>query len=219
VSANYWVDVVFSATAPAAVATTSSPDPTAPAFAQPAGRVEPDPARPTDAAEDEERCTGVPGDLRRGGHAGVRRFRVERDEGGYRLRAIARFAFPAGLDLGTSGMTLVFEDGARRPLLTVDLPGSNLEPTSNGWQASAGVPAVERFTVRRRGGDVVLSLRARFPPFDVVDASSASAGSADPSLHWRVRFGAVCADSLPLTCTEDARDRRRCRSWSRAVHH
>ena len=114
---------------------------------------------------------------------------------------------PAGLDVATSGLTLVVEDRAQRPLVTAELAGADFEPTTDGWRSTANVPGLDRLVVRRRGDGVVVWLRGTIPPFDLTTPAS-----GDPSLTWRIAFGADCADSHALTCNGDARGNARCRA-------
>jgi Domain of unknown function (DUF4082)/Fibronectin type III domain len=217
-AANYWVDVVFSPTAPASLSAAATlSDTTTPGVAQRAGRIDPDGDR-TGGTESEDSCPSPadePSTSRR--DSGVRRVTLDRSGTDYRLTAIGRFAIPDGLDLGTSGMTLVFEDGVHRRLLAVNLSGGDFEPTRTGWKARAGASTFERVAVRRTHGRVVVSLRGGLPLFALVDAAGAIAGPTDPALHWRVRFGAVCSDSLQLVCSENAAGRRRCRGRAGAA--
>jgi hypothetical protein len=98
----------------------------------------------------------------------------------------------------------------------VSVPGSDLEPTRTGWRLRTGVAGVERLVVRRRGGRVVVSLRGLLPPFALIDG--AGAGSVRGTLHWRMELGALCAQSVQLTCTDDREDERRC-TRARVVRH
>jgi hypothetical protein len=191
-AANYWVDVMFT---PASALTSSLEASSTSTL----GGVTLGTRPPESAASGRFENTA----LRECGRsrARIRRFALRRAGGGYRLTAIGRFAFPAGLDLRAAGITTTLEDAAHRPLLAVALDGSDLEGIPGGWQTSANPPGVERFVVRRRGRHVIVRLRGRLT----------EAGSAERSLSWRVQFGAACADSIELTCSDEGPGRRRCR--------
>jgi uncharacterized protein DUF4082 len=211
---NYWVDVAFSTTAPASVATTGILS----GIAGPgvALRASPDASSGDgagDATESGGDCSGPldgPRGTRRDG--GIRRFLLQRRAEGYHVTAIGRFAFPDGLDLATSGLTLVFEDGAGRPLVKAELSGADFEPTPDGWRSRSGASGIERVAVRRRSDGVVVGLRGTLPAFDLAAATSTA-----PPLSWRVTFGALCSDARQLACTDDPHGNRRCRGWPAAA--
>jgi hypothetical protein len=105
----------------------------------------------------------------------------------------------------------VFEDGAHRRVLAIDVSGADLARTRRGWDWRGDATAIERLEVRPSGDKARVRLRGRLPAFDLVDANGASAGSAGGALYWRVEFGRVCSGSLELICTDGAKGKRRCR--------
>ena len=141
---------------------------------------------------------------------GPRRFVIHPAAGGYALSAAAQFPFPDDLDLATSGLSVIFEDGAQHVVLGVDLAGSDLTAKRSGWQLARPGDVLRRLEVRPSTGTARVTLRGTLPEFALLDASGAPAGSAPGALTWRVRFGQLCSGTIAFACTDDARGRRRC---------
>jgi hypothetical protein len=156
-------------------------------------------------------CTGTL-DAPTSGPRGVgpRRFVIHPAAAGYALSAAAQFPFPDDLDLATSGLSVMFEDGAQHVVLGIGLAGSDLTAKRSGWQLARTGDVLRRLEVRPSTGTARVTLRGTLPEFALVDASGAPAGRGPGALTWHVRFGQLCSGTITFACNDDARGQRRC---------
>lgn len=108
---------------------------------------------------------------------------------GYALSAAAQFPFPDDLDLATSALSVMFEDGAQHVVLGIDLAGSDLTAKRSGWQLARTGDVLRRLEVPPSTGTARVTLRGTLPESALVDASGSPAGRGPGALTWRVRFG------------------------------
>jgi hypothetical protein len=151
-------------------------------------------------------CVGIPIGPSGGPRAArIRRFDLSLADGGYSLSGSGQFSFPDGIDLGATGLAVLFEDGAGRLVVEIDVPGEDLVTTRSGWELAAPLPGLTSLEVRPSTTTARVSLRAFLPafPLDGPDGSG--------TLRWRMRFGSECAASLTLICTDSTSGARTCR--------
>jgi hypothetical protein len=154
---------------------------------------------------DDGSCVGTPIGPTGGPRAvRIRRFDLSLVDGGYAVSASGQFSFLDGIDLGATGITVAFEDGAGRPIVEADVPGSDLRETRSGWALAAPLPGLTSLSVRTSTTSARVSLRATLPAFPLDGADGSG------TLRWRMGFGSDCTASLTLICTDGASGDRSC---------